>query len=138
MPPLQREGGDSLTAKATKLKAKGWTLERMRKEEQKSLTALRAFDRGKLGIDETLDIVSAYDQLMGGDPRNVSHYRRLLEDKPWRSCPCPVCKSTGIDVVIFRRNNRNRRRGFHNTWWFFQCFSKLTSGTNGSTEGVRD
>lgn len=126
VPPLQREGGDSLTAKATKLKAKGWSLEKMRKEEQKSLAALRAFDQGKLGIDETLKIVLAYDQLMGGDPRNAPHYRRVLEDKPWRSCPCPVCKSTGIDVVIFRRNNRNRRRGFHNTWWFYQLFSRLT------------
>jgi hypothetical protein len=130
VPPLQREGGDSLTAKATKLKTKGWSLEKMRKEEQKSLSALRAFDQGKLGIDDTLKIVLAYDQLMGGDTRNEPHYRRVLEDKPWRSCPCPVCKSTGIDVVIFRRNNRNRRRGFHNTWWFYQLFSRLTSASS--------
>ena len=127
VPPLQREGGDSLTAKATKLKTKGWKLEDMRREEQKSLAALRAFDRGELSLDETLTIVLAYDQLMGGDPRNEPHYRRVLEDKPWRKCPCPVCKSTGIDVVIFRRNNRNRRRGFHNTWWFYQLFSRLTN-----------
>ena len=26
------------------------------------------------------------------------------------------CKSFGIDVVIFRGNDRNRRRGFHNIW----------------------
>jgi hypothetical protein len=50
-----------------------------------------------------------------------------LENKPWKNCPCAVCSETGIDTVIFRRNNRNRRRGFHNTWWFFQYFSKLTS-----------
>ncbi len=130
VPPLQREGGDSFTAKASKLTQKGWTLERLRKEEQKSLQALRAFDQGKLDIDSTLKQVVAYDQLMGGDPRNEPHYRRLLEDAPWRNCPCAVCKSTGIDVVIFRRNNRNRRRGFHNTWWFFRLFSKLTGTPN--------
>jgi hypothetical protein len=132
VPPLVREGENrggkiTLTNKAKKLADKGWTLQKLQKEEHKSLTALRAFDQGKLGIDETLKIVLAYDQLMGGDPRNTPHYRRVLEDKPWRSCPCPVCKSTGIDVVIFRRNNRNRRRGFHNTWWFYQLFSRLTA-----------
>jgi hypothetical protein len=127
VPPLQREGGDSLTAKASKLTDNGWTLEQLRQEEEKSLQALRAFDQGRLGLDATLKEVVAYDQLMGGDPRNEPHYRRLLTDKPWRACPCTVCQTTGIDVVIFRRNNRNRRRGFHNTWWFFQLFSKLTS-----------
>jgi len=126
VPPLQREGGESFTAKASKLIAKGWTLEKLQKEEKKSLSALRAFDQDKLGIDETLEAVLAYDQLMGGDARNAPHYRRVLEDKPWRACPCAVCKSTGIDVILFRRNNRNRRRGFHNTWWFYQLFSKLT------------
>jgi hypothetical protein len=127
VPPLQREGGVSFTAKASKLIAKGWTLEKLQKEEKKSISALRAFDQGQLGIDETLEAVLAYDQLMGGDARNAPHYRRVLEDKPWRACPCAVCKSTGIDTIIFRRNNRNRRRGFHNTWWFYQLFSRLTS-----------
>lgn len=127
VPPLQREGGDSLTKKASTLIDKGYKLEQIREVEQKSLHALRAFDQGQLSIDATLKEVVAYDRLMGGDPRNEIHYRRILEDKPWRTCPCAVCKSTGIDVVIFRRNNRNRRRGFHNTWWFFQLFSKLTS-----------
>jgi hypothetical protein len=127
VPPLQREGGEAFTAKAGKLIAKGWTLEKLRKEEQKSLSALRAFDQGNLGIDKTLDAVLAYDQLMGGDVRNAPHYRRVLEDKPWRICPCVVCKTTGIDVILFRRNNRNRRRGFHNTWWFYQLFSRLTT-----------
>jgi hypothetical protein len=127
VPPIQREGGESFTAKASKLIAKGWTLEKLQKEEKKSLAALRAFDQGHLGIDETLEAVLAYDQLMGGDARNAPHYRRVLEDKPWQACPCDVCKSTGIDVIVFRRNNRNRRRGFHNTWWFYQLFSKLTA-----------
>ena len=129
VPPLQSEGVEALTAKASKLLAQGWTLENLRDEETKSLEALRAFDRGNLDLDATLETVLAYDQLMGGDVRNAPHYRRLLEDKPWRSCPCAVCKQTGIDVVIFRRNNRNRRRGFHNTWWFFRLFSKLTDGS---------
>ena len=127
VPPLQREGGESLTKKGSQLIAKGWTLEKLRQEEAKALAALRAFDAGEATIDETLSAVLVYDQLMGGDPRNESHYRRVLEDRPWNRCPCPICKAAGIDVIIFRRNNRNRRRGFHNTWWFYQLFSELTS-----------
>ena len=127
VPPLQREGSDSLTAKASKLVKEGWTLEQLRKEEKKSLKALREFDSGKLDLESALDSILAYDQLMGGDPKNEPHYRRVLEDKPWTKCPCAVCKSTGIDVIVFRRNNRNRRRGFHNTWWFYQFFSRATT-----------
>ena len=129
VPPLQREGGDSLTAKASKLVKEGWKLEQLRKEEKKSIKALREFDSGKLDLESALDAILAYDQLMGGDPKNEPHYRRVLEDKPWTKCPCAVCKSTGIDVIVFRRNNRNRRRGFHNTWWFYQFFVRQTTAT---------
>ena len=127
VPPLQREGGESLTAKASKLTEKGCSLDDLRIEEKKALDALRAFDSGNLSLDETLETVLAYDQLMGGDKRNAPHYRRVLQDAPWRKCPCAVCKSTGIDVILFRRNNRNRRRGFHNTWWFYNFFVKQTT-----------
>jgi hypothetical protein len=39
---------------------------------------------------------------------------RTLKDRPWMSCLCPICKQLSIEVVVFRGNNRNRRRGFHN------------------------
>ncbi|MEM1577081.1 MAG: hypothetical protein QXT98_06190, partial [Archaeoglobaceae archaeon] len=50
----------------------------------------------------------------------ISYYRKTLEDKPWKRCGCPICSKIGIEVVIFRGNNRNRRRGFHNTYVFYQ------------------
>ena len=37
------------------------------------------------------------------------------------------CKD-GIDVVIFRGNNRNRRRGFHNTYVFYQLLQRALAG----------
>ena len=40
--------------------------------------------------------------------------KRTLEDKPWKHCDCEVCRSIGVDVIIFRSSNRNKRRGFHN------------------------
>lgn len=132
VPPIHREGGTSLTAKAKKLVDAGHGEDELQTEEQKALKTIHAFDRGEIGLEETLEVILEYDQLMGGDPRNEPHYRRVLSKKPWQKCPCAVCQQTGIDTVIFRRNNRNRRRGFHNTWWFYQYFSKLTTVPNGS------
>ncbi|MDG6219782.1 MAG: hypothetical protein QCI00_10170, partial [Candidatus Thermoplasmatota archaeon] len=49
----------------------------------------------------------------------LNSYRRTLEEKPWERCNCPICQGIGIEVVIFRGNNRNRRRGFHNLKSFY-------------------
>lgn len=48
-----------------------------------------------------------------------------LEDRPWQMCDCTVCQEIGVEVVIFRGNDRNRRRGFHNTYIFYQRFQEL-------------
>ncbi|MGV3524199.1 MAG: tRNA-guanine transglycosylase DpdA [Candidatus Sericytochromatia bacterium] len=45
--------------------------------------------------------------------------REVLEEQPWRHCGCTICEEIGVEVIIFRGNNRNRRRGFHNTRIFF-------------------
>ncbi|QWC20740.1 queuine tRNA-ribosyltransferase tRNA-guanine transglycosylase [Halorubrum sp. 2020YC2] len=49
-------------------------------------------------------------------------YRETLRSRPWDRCDCPICEDLGIEVAIFRGNNRNRRRGFHNTYRFYQKF----------------
>lgn len=49
-------------------------------------------------------------------------YKQTLQDKPWARCPCVICRSLGIEVIIFRGNNRNRRRGFHNVFAFYHLF----------------
>jgi len=53
---------------------------------------------------------------------------RTLEDRPWEKCPCDICKRWGIEIVIFRGNNRNRRRGFHNTYVFYQIIGRVLAG----------
>jgi len=45
-------------------------------------------------------------------------YLRVLKERPWKKCDCSMCKSLGINVIIFRGTNRNKRRGFHNLWAF--------------------
>ncbi|MFC1837201.1 tRNA-guanine transglycosylase DpdA [Thermodesulfobacteriota bacterium] len=126
VPPTIREGGKSLTQKAKALVNNGYDLKDLQTQEQHTLEAVHKFSRSKMPLEETLLIIMEYDLLMGGDKRNEPRYRQLLEDKPWEKCKCAVCIESGVDTVIFRRNNRNRRRGFHNTWWFFEFLKKMT------------
>lgn len=56
----------------------------------------------------------------GWDPAMTAEYRRTLLDRPWKACPCRVCREAGPEVILFRGSNRNKRRGFHNLWWFYQ------------------
>ena len=52
-------------------------------------------------------------------------YHQVLTDQPWKSCSCSVCKGVGVEVIIFRGNNRNRRRGFHNTYVFYNQVKEI-------------
>ncbi len=100
------------------------------KLEAKCLGALRAYDKGKESLEVTLELVHRYDQLIGEDrPGMLNDYRRTLEDKPWKECPCDICRKDGVEVIVFRGNNRNRRRGFHNTFIFYQMFQGILNGT---------
>lgn len=113
--------------------------ETLLKLETEAIIALRKFDAGDSSLEETLSKVLAYDELVElprdgkVDPyaqakRRERHevlYRELLTDQPWKNCDCPICKTIGIEVVIFRNNNRNRRRGFHNTYVLYKDFKKL-------------
>lgn len=94
--------------------------------EQEALTALREFSRKKISIDEALEQILKYDELLG--EKRESHevmYREVLERSPWQHCECAICKKIGIDVIVFRGNNRNRRRGFHNTFVYYSQVKKL-------------
>ncbi len=90
--------------------------------EQRALNALRAFERGERDLQSTLAEVLAYDRLFGVDRDHEVWYRRVLQDQPWKQCPCPICQEIGIEVILFRGNNRNRRRGFHNAKVFYDQF----------------
>lgn len=90
------------------------------KLEAECIKVLREYDKGILDIETTLDILIKYDSLFqrnGNDGNNLKEkYRKTLQDKPWKACQCPICSQIGIEVMIFRRTNRNKRRGLHNTW----------------------
>lgn len=85
-----------------------------RKLELACFEGVLAYDKGKLGVDSLIERLREYEAVWHGEKDDSVRYRETLQDKPWKSCPCAVCKALGIHVVLFRGAERNRRRGFHN------------------------
>lgn len=94
-----------------------------RELEQGCLEALATYDRDKCSIDVPLDALAAYDCFLG-EPDRQAVYWQTLKDRPWRSCACGICQAVGIQVVIFRGTERNKRRGFHNLFVFNHLLHK--------------
>ena len=99
--------------------------------ERASLEGLRAYSKKKMSLEDTLDAVIAYWDALnwttsdGAKPRESSstqrrEYGRVLSARPWDLCDCKVCKESGIEAIIFRSSNRNKRRGIHNLHIFYQ------------------
>lgn len=85
--------------------------------EKDAMYALFEYDKDALSLEKTLEAVLAYERLHSGEKEAEKirvDYERTLDDRPWRKCQCNICKSIGINVIIFRGAERNRRRGFHN------------------------
>ena len=102
------------------------SLEGVQQLEEKCLRLVRSYDRKESDLDEVLKAVMAYDDLMGGNRNGHEKLiRKTLEDRPWETCNCKICRESGIEVIIFRGNNRNRRRGFHNTKVFYDQFRSM-------------
>ena len=85
--------------------------------EQRCLAAVRGFDQGKTSLRMALRLLSEYEDLFRGEAGTHSvAYQQTLEAAPWKRCPCDVCREIGVEVILFRGAERNRRRGFHNVW----------------------
>jgi hypothetical protein len=87
--------------------------------EQHALRTVRAYDDEEASIMDALAALRAYDELQGRKDL-TERYRETLEDRPWKRCRCGVCESAGVEVIIFRGTERNKRRGFHNLFVFNQ------------------
>lgn len=82
--------------------------------ERDCLRHLRAYDNGTGSIETALSALQTYETVIAAKKTYLPAYHRLLEDAPWRTCHCRICRSHGIEVAIFRGTERNKRRGFHN------------------------
>lgn len=87
--------------------------------ERRCLSVVRDYGRREATVDDVLTELRAYNALFANKTK-WDAMRRTLADRPWEQCSCSVCVRLGINVVIFRGSNRNRRRGFHNLWWTHQ------------------
>jgi len=108
------------------VKRGAFSAEDLQRREAHALSTLREFDRGRRSVQETLDAVMDYSQFLVRDEStdvraqekelsaSRSRMQRTLEDRPWNACDCAICRSIGVEVIIFRGSNRNKRRGFHN------------------------
>ena len=109
-----------------RLRFSGIPEKRIKRLEEKALEALHLFDRGEKTLKSCLKAITNYDELLfrgdGGWKGLYENYEKVLVAKPWKLCSCKMCRSLGIDVLIFRGMNRNKRRGAHNT---LQLFRKI-------------
>jgi len=109
---------------------------RARNLQQACLTKLRQFDAGQTTSDDVLSALLEYDQLANtGSPGRKGReaaYRRTLEARPWASCSCEVCATIGVEVIIFRGSERNKRRGFHNLYVLYGRLHHELSRMNGA------
>lgn len=94
--------------------------EQARKLERACLDSVKTFDAGECPIDETLALLSEYEELYSPGHDHTSVYRQTLTDQPWKHCVCDICRRLGYHVILFRGAERNRRRGFHNLWVFYR------------------
>jgi hypothetical protein len=102
------------------------------KLETNALEAIRKYVIGKLALDRTLDHVLEYWKALNWQEdhdgatqtrallKQREIYRRTLSDQPWRNCSCRVCQEGGVETLLFRSSNRNKRRGMHNLHVFYQ------------------
>ena len=91
-----------------------------RKLEQECLKVLLRFDAGEASVQEALGPLIQYEALYDDGPSRAESYRETLADAPWKCCDCDICRRIGIHVILFRGAERNRRRGFHNVFVFYQ------------------
>jgi hypothetical protein len=100
--------------------------ERAKQMEEAALSSVRAYAGGGGKLPDALEAVMAYWGALNWDDevspqrrtealeRQRASYERTLADRPWEQCSCRVCREGGIEVLLFRSSNRNKRRGIHN------------------------
>lgn len=102
--------------------------------EQRALKDLRAYSSHGLPLSKAMKSLIAYEDEFGGEKRYYPLFEETLRDRPWEKCPCVICRDIGIEVILLRGNNRNRRRGFHNTYVFYDQFKELRGNLTSSVK----
>jgi hypothetical protein len=104
--------------------------------EARALDGVRRFASRKTKLADAVDAVLDYGRYAfwdeaATDARNEARltelrqaYLRTLGERPWETCGCRVCREAGVETLIFRSSNRNKRRGIHNLHVFYAHLHK--------------
>jgi hypothetical protein len=99
--------------------------------ERHALEGVRSFAKRRVKLNDAIDAIIAYGRYAlwddtENDARNEARlkllrveYAKTLGDRPWEACGCRVCRDSGVEALIFRSSNRNKRRGMHNLKIFY-------------------
>jgi hypothetical protein len=100
-----------------------------RRLERAALGQLHAFERGETDVEAVVAALREYEVLHDEKRDRTELYRAVLRAAPWADCDCEICESAGIQVIVFRGTERNKRRGFHNLHVFAKRLEReLTTG----------
>ncbi|WP_316191865.1 MULTISPECIES: tRNA-guanine transglycosylase DpdA [unclassified Bradyrhizobium] len=99
--------------------------------EMRALEGVRRFASRRMRVEAAVDAVIDYGRYALWDERSTDArnetrlvqlrgaYLKTLGDRPWERCGCRVCREAGVEALIFRSSNRNKRRGIHNLHVFY-------------------
>jgi len=94
--------------------------------EQDCLKRLRDYAQNKCDLEHAFEGLNNYSKLIGKkEVKQLGLGKKTLRDRPWEKCPCPICTTIGIEAILFRGLNRNKRRGFHNLYVLFEKLKKV-------------
>jgi hypothetical protein len=116
-----------------KAKAGHVVQEELLRLEANALSTLRRYANGKATRRATLEAVLEYNAHLASQDSRTSaeglapRYEQTLRDAPWKQCRCRVCRESGVEVMIFRSSNRNKRRGFHNLAVYYDHLQKTVN-----------
>lgn len=117
--------------------------EDLQRMETEALRAVRGYAAGSVGVEATLDAVMTYADagidvsdsraegaraaLPGAASRSGirARYERTLVSRCWERCACRSCTELGVEVMLYRGLQRNKRRGFHNLEAFHGLVANL-------------
>ena len=108
-------------------------------EEQRVFDVLKLYVEGKAKPEDVIQALRVYEEKLvelGIEKSNrferlkglEQNYLKTLNEKSWEKCDCPICERYGVHVCVFRSNERNMRRGFHNLYQFHSRLQKWMKG----------
>ena len=108
-------------------------------EEQTVFDVLKLYCEGGAKPEDVIKALKSYEAKLvelGMEKENrferlkglEQDYLTTLNERPWEKCECSICKNFGVHVCVFRTNERNMRRGFHNLYQFYKRFQLWQEG----------